>query len=202
MSLIATSNPDQTPFSVSKMEASLPELLMLRFVGDECIEGTAGQFWQTLLAVDYDATPDLPRILPGTMIESLLSISRAICPGELKFWNTDIIVGGRRHLLEAQITLNSLDECVILLRDVTIAARVQANCELSTALLTKLSPRELEVLRLLIRGEPNKSMAARLQISAKTVEKHRASIMRKTGARNSAELIRLTCFHFCDPMNC
>ncbi len=201
MTLTVTSNSAQNPFSVSNTETSLPELLALRFVGDECVEGTAGQLWQTLFAVDYDATSDVPRILPEEMIKSLLAISRGAFLGELRFWKSYLVVRGQRRCLEAQISVHSFDEYVILLRDVTVATRIQSHYERSTALLAMLSPRELEVLGLLVYGEPNKTVAARLKISAKTVEKHRASIVRKTGARNSAELIRLTCLNFCDPIN-
>jgi len=57
--------------------------------------------------------------------------------------------------------------------------------------LATLSPREREVLALLLAGRMNKAIAAELGISAKTVEDHRASIMRKTQVRSVAELVRL-----------
>lgn len=46
------------------------------------------------------------------------------------------------------------------------------------------TPREAEVLELLRRGLTYREMARRLGLSAKTVEKHVAAIMRKTGASN------------------
>lgn len=54
-----------------------------------------------------------------------------------------------------------------------------------------LSPRENEVLELLIHGESTKSMARTLKISTKTVEMHRASLLRKTAAKSSTELVQL-----------
>lgn len=51
--------------------------------------------------------------------------------------------------------------------------------------------RESDVLARIIAGETNKEMARRLGLSARTVEGHRANIMRKVGARNVAELLRL-----------
>ena len=62
---------------------------------------------------------------------------------------------------------------------------------LAEARLAALSPREREVLELLVAGRMNKIIAAELGISAKTVEDHRASIMRKTQVRSVAELVRL-----------
>jgi FixJ family two-component response regulator len=54
-----------------------------------------------------------------------------------------------------------------------------------------LSPREREVLNLILLGETNKEVAIALGISPRTVEVHRASAMRKMGAKNTAQLIRL-----------
>ena len=53
-----------------------------------------------------------------------------------------------------------------------------------------MSPREIEVLRLLALGHTNAEMADRLHLSARTVETHRARIMRKLGRRSRAELTR------------
>lgn len=51
-----------------------------------------------------------------------------------------------------------------------------------------LSRREREVARLAIAGLPNKSVAARLDLSVWTVKNHLRSIFEKTGARNRTEL--------------
>ncbi|MBL9078882.1 MAG: response regulator transcription factor [Planctomycetes bacterium] len=54
-----------------------------------------------------------------------------------------------------------------------------------------LSPREHEVMELVVQGAANKEVAAKLGLSPKTVEVHRANVMRKIGARTLAELVRL-----------
>jgi two-component system response regulator NreC len=51
-----------------------------------------------------------------------------------------------------------------------------------------LSLREREILKLTAEGKTNKEMADYLCISIKTVEKHRASVMRKLGAKRTADL--------------
>ena len=61
-----------------------------------------------------------------------------------------------------------------------------ANVKLET-----LSPRELQVLELLVSGLSNKQIAGSLYLSRRTVEKHRASIHRKTQTRSLALLTRL-----------
>jgi two-component system response regulator FixJ len=54
-----------------------------------------------------------------------------------------------------------------------------------------LTPRERDVLRGLLAGLPNKTIAYDLGISPRTVEIHRAHLMEKVGARNLSSLIRL-----------
>jgi two-component system response regulator FixJ len=55
----------------------------------------------------------------------------------------------------------------------------------------QLTPREREVMDLVVAGHMNKVIAHRLQIAVRTVEIHRARVMRKTGARNLSELVRM-----------
>ncbi|MEC3860465.1 response regulator transcription factor [Mesobacterium sp. TK19101] len=52
-----------------------------------------------------------------------------------------------------------------------------------------LSPRELQVLRCIADGHSNPAIAEHLSISVKTVESHRASIMRKLGVNSIARLL-------------
>lgn len=54
-----------------------------------------------------------------------------------------------------------------------------------------ITPRERDVLTLLVQSESTKSMAKLLHISTKTVELHRANLLRKTGAKSSIELVKL-----------
>ena len=53
-----------------------------------------------------------------------------------------------------------------------------------------LTPREREVLELLVIGHPNKVIAYRLDISPRTVEIHRAHVMEKMQVRSLPELVR------------
>ncbi len=55
----------------------------------------------------------------------------------------------------------------------------------------RLTAREREVLDLVAQGHANKSIAYQLKISAKTVEHHRSSVMRKMECDSLAQLVRL-----------
>ena len=63
--------------------------------------------------------------------------------------------------------------------------------ELMTRYLT-LTPRELDVLRLVVDGQANKVIGTTLGISQKTVETHRARVMEKMAAGSVSELVRMT----------
>ena len=57
--------------------------------------------------------------------------------------------------------------------------------------LASLTPRQRQIMELVLSGHPSKNIAADLGISQRTVENHRASIMKKTGSRSLPALARL-----------
>jgi len=59
------------------------------------------------------------------------------------------------------------------------------------ARLAHLTPREREVLDLVVAGDTNKEIAAQLHIGLRTVEMHRQKVMRKLGARSAVDLMHL-----------
>jgi len=59
-------------------------------------------------------------------------------------------------------------------------------------LIDKLTPREKEVMEMVVRGELNKNIATDLGTTEKTIKVHRGRVMQKMGLRSVAELVRLT----------
>ncbi|MGY1458050.1 MULTISPECIES: response regulator transcription factor [unclassified Luteimonas] len=66
---------------------------------------------------------------------------------------------------------------------------------MANELLAKLSPRERQVLDLVVASKPNKIIADILGISIKTVELHRANMMGKLGVRSLPELMKVALGH-------
>ena len=63
--------------------------------------------------------------------------------------------------------------------------------EAASSILSTLTERQQEIMKLVIDGHPNKNIAADLGISRRTVENHRAMIMKKTGSHSLPALTRL-----------
>jgi two-component system CheB/CheR fusion protein len=63
--------------------------------------------------------------------------------------------------------------------------------ETAAAHLAELTAREREIMDLVVAGHPSKNIAADLGISQRTVENHRAAIMKKTGSTSLPALARL-----------
>jgi DNA-binding NarL/FixJ family response regulator len=59
------------------------------------------------------------------------------------------------------------------------------------AILRTLTCREQEVFELVLRGDSTASIAGKLSVSPRTVETHRAHVMRKLGVRSTVDLVRI-----------
>jgi FixJ family two-component response regulator len=57
--------------------------------------------------------------------------------------------------------------------------------------IQSLTPREKQVMDLVVQGKPNKSVGTALGLSPKTVEVHRANVMKKMAVGSLAELVRM-----------
>lgn len=125
------------------------------------------------------------RVLMFSMYDDAIYASRALEAGALGY-------------------LSKASAPEVLVRAIHAAAKgesylspdVAANMARSTAQpggpdLEALTPREFEVLRLLVRGETVRSISEKLALSEKTVANHQSAIREKLGAKNSAQLARL-----------
>ena len=77
--------------------------------------------------------------------------------------------------------VDNFDDAVLRLRDQQREAARMLAC---------LTKREREVMQLVTSGLPNKNVARQLQLSVKTVEKHRGRLMKKLRLHSMCELFR------------
>jgi two-component system CheB/CheR fusion protein len=99
---------------------------------------------------------------------------------------------GAVDFLEKPLRREPLISSVAHALDLSRAAhRLAGRHDVALDHLAGLTPRQREIMGLILAGLPNKNIAADLGISRRTVETHRAAIMRKTGARSLPALARL-----------
>jgi two-component system response regulator FixJ len=89
----------------------------------------------------------------------------------------------------------SEDALIDALRTALVNARNRSVGAVPNEFLAKLSPRERQVLDLVVASKPNKIIADILGISIKTVELHRANMMNKLGVRSLPELMKVALGH-------
>ncbi|MEO7787019.1 MAG: response regulator [Sphingomicrobium sp.] len=146
-----------------------PLLLDLRMAGTDGLEllERAGRDLERFAVIMISGHGDIDRAV------------RSIKAGAIDFLEKPFRPGDLLALLEAaQISLNTrLDR---------LADRRDAEARIGL-----LSPREREVLRLLLNGAPNKIVARTLDLSVRTVEMHRAHMLAKLSAKSTAEAIHL-----------
>lgn len=76
-------------------------------------------------------------------------------------------------------------------RDVHVGVEVDGQRSVEIKGFSNLTPREREVLQLIVDGKSNKSSARDLGISPRTIEVHRGRVMEKLGAKNAVDLMRI-----------
>jgi two-component system CheB/CheR fusion protein len=84
--------------------------------------------------------------------------------------------------------LAAIDQAIDLSRDAT---KRTAWRERAASHIADLTARQRQIMALVLAGHPSKNIAADLGISQRTVENHRASIMKRTGAHSLPALARL-----------
>lgn len=121
---------------------------------------------------------------------------------EMLFGEQAIALGANGYLMKGEVQANLVPAVLTILRGGTwtspklnarlvnrLLVRNSAGRQRGTDGFAGLSARELEVLELLRTGKTTKEIAVALQLSARTVDIHRANMKKKLGLRTGAELI-------------
>jgi two-component system, chemotaxis family, CheB/CheR fusion protein len=122
------------------------------------------------------------RQLPAIMITGHGDVAMAV--EAMKAGAADFIekpVGYRELLVSIERALEQAGD----------SAKASAWKEAAANSIAGLTARQRQVMDLVIAGHPSKNIAADLGVSQRTVENHRAAVMKKTGSRSIPALIRL-----------
>lgn len=103
-----------------------------------------------------------------------------------------VVVGGWLKADDSGSCVRAGVETVISKKNLTrLAPAISAALDARSA-LEKLTPRQIEVMKMVALGLRTRDIAEKLQLSVKTVESHRQEVMRRLGLRNMADLVRYT----------
>jgi FixJ family two-component response regulator len=86
-----------------------------------------------------------------------------------------------------QLLLDSIQQAIT---EDAKSRRKRANLAVTTERIASLTPREREVMDMVVAGKTNKVIAIELELSQKTVEFHRSNVMKKMGVETVVELVR------------
>jgi two-component system CheB/CheR fusion protein len=120
--------------------------------------------------------------LPAIMITGNSDVPMAVQAMKAGAWDfIEKPVGHRELLISVENALEQSRNSSDLL----------ASQENAASAIASLTPRQHQIMELVLAGHPSKNISADLGISQRTVENHRASIMEKTGSKSLPALARL-----------
>jgi len=101
-----------------------------------------------------------------------------------------IEAGAKGYILKSAMNLE-LSSAIrrVAAGEIVFDPQVQSPTVLKGERSSGLTPRELEVLRMIVEGKSNREIATALDLSANTVAVHRANIMNALGIHKTAELV-------------
>jgi DNA-binding NarL/FixJ family response regulator len=152
----------------------------------------------------YEATREIKRESPSTVVlaltafeepDSLLQALKAGASGYvLKHMEPQVIVGAIRRVLDGENPLNQEVAMALLLRLIEEKQQKDRPAP-KPSISTPLSPREVEVLGLMVRGHSNKEIGRELSISLSTVKNHVHRIITKLGVSDRVQAAILAIEH-------
>ncbi len=178
--LVVCGEASSSPSALDAMRKLEPDIALL----DISLPGTNGIELVKLMKAEY---PKLPLLMLSMHDESLYAL-RALKAGALgyvmKAEALTHVLDALRKALRGEIYVSPR------LSERLIFQAIQTTDGNTGSPVDRLSDRELEVLTFLGNGLSTKEIAAKLNLSVKTIETHRAHIKEKLGFRDAGEMIR------------
>ena len=127
------------------------------------------------------------KVVVLTMHESDHMVRRVLDAGALGFvLKSDLA----KHLVKAVKDVSTGKQFLTpRISDIVLKGFLNTSNQADTTGPSRPTPREVEIIRLLAEGKANKAIAAKLGITTRTAETHRAKIMLKLGLHSLTELI-------------
>lgn len=122
-------------------------------------------------------TPELKR-LPAIVMTAFGDVGTAV----------RAMKAGAVDFIEKPVTLDQLRGTI---SRALLSAREEFRDSVAVERIAALTPRQREILSLIVDGNTNKTIAAILGINQRTVEAHRAAIMQRVGTATVPELLRV-----------
>lgn len=159
--------------------------------GHEAV-GKAAELRPNVVVMDF-ALPSMNGAVAAQRITKALPDTRVLIlsmHAEANYVRTCLDAGAGGYLLKNAADLELVDAVKrIAAGERVLDPRLGAIPEPGENTRPTLTPRELEVLQLIVHGKSNKEIAMVLGLSANTVAVHRANIMQAHGIHNTAELV-------------
>jgi PAS domain S-box-containing protein len=164
---------------------AVPDLILIHDAQGKVVACEGGRATSMLQDRGHLAGMEIQQLLTPESAPSVLEVIQAVLQdGEPQMALYHVAGGETPRVLEGRLVRYAADQVLSLLHDITDRHHASAQ-------LKRLSPREQDVLGLIMEGETNKAIGGRLGIGVKTVETHRANMMKKLKARTVADLLRI-----------
>ncbi len=137
---------------------------------------------ETLIRLQKTASP--PPVLVLSAREDDIAVNEAISAGAKGY------VTKRSGWKELEFAIRAVLRGTNYLSPEAARGVIAHNNEEKQSPIANLSGREREVLKLLSEGKPNREAAKMLHISPRTIDSHRANIMKKLGVGSNAEMVQ------------
>ena len=150
--------------------------------------------WQNMLLIaawqnlDSKDRQDILQALAASPTAALIIMAQQLSTEDAR----GLMSGGLVAILDMPCAAETLEHHILLAAEELRDIRDQLErLHAAESRLSLLTPRERDILRSLVTGLSNKGVARDLNLSPRTVEVHRANMIRRSGARNIAELLQM-----------
>lgn len=173
---------------------------LLRVLGREVVEHASGDLFLSAADIEGVGCVVLDLDMPGThglVVLERLNERRSSLGVIIVSGIVDVPIAVKAMRMAAVDVLQKPYDPAQLMAAVDLA--VEASLRVSAGgpepdarqRLAQLSPREAEVLRALVNGATNSDIAKAMKLSPRTVEMHRANMMKRLGTRTLSETLRV-----------